>query len=132
MKARLNALAALALLLGACTATTIDPTPTRIPTPAAGHDFDIHLQEGFTGDDVLIRVDGALVYQGAPETNPVLGLAETFGARAAGRTFALTVKVPAQHIDHTQNLNLDDGRAVGISLYQGEVLVIQADWFGYE
>ena len=132
MKMRLNVLAALALLLGACTVTTIDPTPTPIPTPVAGHDFDIHLQEGFTGDDVLIRVDGALVYQGAPETNPVLGLAETFGARAAGRTFALTVKVPAQHIDHTQNLNLDDGLAVGISLYQGEVLVIQADWFGYE
>jgi hypothetical protein len=132
MKARLNALMVVALLLSACTATTIDPTPTPIPTPAAGHDFGIHLQEGFTGDDILIRVDGALVYQGAPETNPVLGLAETFGARAAGRMFALTVEVPAQQIDHTQTLNPDDGLAVGISLYQEEVLVIQANWFGYE
>ena len=132
MKARLNALAAVALLLGACTATTLDPTPTFIPTPAAGHDFHIHLQEGFKGDDILILVDGILVYQDVPETNPVLGFAETLGARAAGRKIALTVEVPAQHIDHTQNLNLDDGLAVGISLYQGEVLIIQADWFGYE
>jgi hypothetical protein len=75
MKAQLNALAVLALLRGACTAITIDPTPTPIPTSVAGHGFDIHLQEGFTGDDILIRVDGALVYQDAPETNPILGLA---------------------------------------------------------
>jgi hypothetical protein len=132
MKARLNALATAALLLGACTAITTNPAPTPIPTPATGHAFNIHLQEGFEGDEVLIRVDGALVYQDAPETNPVLGLAETLGARAAGKEIALTVEVPAQGIDHTQTLNLDDGLAVGISLYQGEVLVIQADWFGYE
>lgn len=132
MKVRLTALAAIALLLGACIAIPTDPTPTLIPTVAAGHDFYIHLQEGFQGDDILIRVDGALVYQDAPETNPLLGLAETLGARAAGKTVDLTVEVPAQNIRHSQSLNLDDGLAVGISLYQGEVLVIQADAFGYE
>jgi hypothetical protein len=132
MKACLTALATAALLLGACSATTTDPAPTSIPTPATGHDFGIHLQEGFEGDGVLIRVDGALVYQDAPETNPVLGLATTLGARAAGKEFALTVEVPAQHIDHTQTLNLDDGLAVGVSLHQGEVLVIQANGFGYD
>jgi hypothetical protein len=132
MKARLNALATAALLLGACTTIMTNPTPTPIPTPATGHDFVIHLQEGFEGDDVLIRVDGALVYQDAPETNPVLGLAKTLSARAADKKIALTVEVPAQHINHTQILNLDDGLAVGISLHRGEVLVIQANGFGYE
>lgn len=128
-----------ALLVTACSGLTAiipDPTPTphatQVPLPATGHDFEIHLQDGFQGDRVRIRVDGALVYDGMPQTNPVLGLAETLGWRAANTTFALTVEVPAQGINHTQTLSLDDGLAVGITLYQGQVLVVQANGFAYE
>ena len=131
MHLRLNVLASIALLLGACNALATNRAPMGIPTPLEGHDFEIHLQGGFEGDEVLIRIDGALVYQDRPETNPVLDLAETLGARAAEEVFSLTIEVPAKHIAHTQTLDLNDGMAVGVSLYQGQVFVIQADWFGY-
>lgn len=80
------------------------------------HPLEVHLQAGFTGQTVLIDLDGQRLAEIAARTPLQLGLAHRLDLQAeAGQT--LTVRVPARSLvrsytigreDEVVTVNLDD------------------------
>ena len=121
--------------MGGCSRQTADPT--RVLQPlfiSAGQTYSVHLQGGFRGDRVEIFVDRQLAYAGRPTTKEVLGFAQVvFGFTSGAKSAVVRVRVPAQHIDAEETVDLGRTRAIGISILGKAIQIIrtEAAGFGY-
>lgn len=94
--------------------------------------FFIHLQEGFTGEAVRVSVDGNLVYEGNPTTNPLLGIAHEFTGSAKSSDIVLRIEIPSLKIDSAHKIDLATAKGLGISAQNAKVTIVQANAFGYD
>ena len=93
----------------------------------------LHLQEGFTGEEVVVRVNGEerLRREGV-RTRRVLGLAEHVELDVDDGPLSIEVSVPARGLEKRIELEADDKVYVGISLSGGDLRVItRKTAFGY-
>jgi len=101
--------------------------------PVTGDEsFFVHLQEGFSGESTRILVDGKLLFEGNPTTDPRLGLAEQFAGSTTSTRISVTIEIPGRNIKSTHSIDLTNGRGIGLSVANGKVRIIQADAFGYD
>ncbi|NIM05663.1 MAG: hypothetical protein GTN65_08605 [Armatimonadetes bacterium] len=106
--------------------------PPTLQLTSTGEAFFVHLQEGFSGEFVRVVVDGKEVFSGKPTTDPRLGFAEQFAGSAQTTSITLTVEIPSKTFKSTHSLDLTKARGIGISIVNGEVMIIQANAFGYD
>jgi hypothetical protein len=90
----------------------------------------VDLQEGFTGDEVIVRVNGREVKRcPAVRTKRTLGLAESVGLDVPDGPVTLEVAVPAKGVTGTVDLRHSQ---VGVSVSDSGLHFIQSDQeFGY-
>jgi hypothetical protein len=81
---------------------------------------------------VTVTVDGRLVFKGNPTTNPVLGLAKHVPAWAASSSPVLRVTIRSPKVDWTETVDLNKGKAIGLAVINGKIVVRQANGFGYD
>lgn len=93
----------------------------------------LHLQEGFAGEEVVVRVNGEerLRREGV-RTRRVLGLAEHVELDVDDGPLSIEVSVPARGLEKRIELEADDEVYVGISLTGDDFRVItRKKPFGY-
>jgi len=89
--------------------------------------FEIHLQEGFTGgDEIEIRADGKLVFQGKPQTRMQTGLAHLFEFEAQEKPIRLSVSMPGRNLHETFQVTPSLTPQVGLSLDETGKLKVNA------
>lgn len=77
----------------------------------------VHLQDGFSGEPVTIRLDGKTVAENsAVKTRPQLGLAEIIPLEVPPGRHTLEVQVPAHTQVETITLGPDQELYIGLSL----------------
>jgi hypothetical protein len=109
------------------------PTGQGLGAPQTAVPFGIDLQEGFDGSQVIVSVDGVVVYEGKATTNPVLGFAEGIRTEAQANATTVRVQIPTRDVDHFEQIDLSRGNGVGISITSDGVRVIQSPGgFGYD
>lgn len=75
-----------------------------------------HLQNGFSGDDVVIKIDGAEVYHNdSVVTMNVLGLADIDSSDQSNGMHEISININ-NGVIHTENYNLTQDVYVGINL----------------
>ena len=116
----------------ACGCNRTERLESNIVAPPNAVAFSIHLEEGFGGSIVTIAVDGSEVFNGKPNTDPVLGLAEIVPTWAASSTPVLHVTVKTAKVDWTEAVDLKKGKALGLSIISGKINMQQAEGFGYD
>jgi hypothetical protein len=94
----------------------------------------IHLQNGFDGDEVVVRVNGnELMRRNDVRTRRILGLAAHEEFEVGDGPLSLDVSIPGRGVE--KHIELDEGgneRYVGLSLEDGDLRVIQRSTpFGY-
>ena len=92
----------------------------------------VDLQEGFSGERVVVHVGEQRLERQAVTTRAMLGLADTLRAeQPPGRT-AVHVEVPDREISDTFEVDVSDDVYLGVSL-SGDALVpiVSAQPFGY-
>jgi hypothetical protein len=96
-------------------------------------ELHVALEEGFSGDDVTVRVDGTPVFEGrAIETRLQIGLAHSFAAEVPDGQRELVVEVPSRSIVHRQQLTVSGATYVGVSLRERSAEVrTSSEPFGY-
>jgi len=96
--------------------------------------LEIHLQEGFTGgDEIEIRADGKLVFQGKPKTRMQTGLAHLFEFEAQEKPIRLSVSMPGRNLHETFQVTPSLTPQVGLSLDEMGKLKVNTsvEPFGY-
>ena len=93
----------------------------------------VALQEGFSGDDVTVRVNGKAVFQGrAVKTRLQIGLAHSFDVEVSDGQVELAVEIPSRSMLHREQVEVAGTTYVAVSLGQREVeLRISSEPFGY-
>jgi len=94
----------------------------------------IHLQEGFTGQPVRLRVNGTEVFSGSPKTRLQIGLAHQVECEVGDRGAAVVeIELPDERISETFRVEPSLNPYAGLSLdRQGKVQVkLSAEPFGY-
>jgi len=93
----------------------------------------IHLQKGFTDDEVVVRVNGEeCLHRQGVRTRGVLGLAEHAELEVKGGPLSLEISVPSRGIEKRVELEASDETYVGISLTGEDLRVITRKTpFGY-
>jgi hypothetical protein len=94
----------------------------------------VHLQDGFSGEPVTIRLDGrTVVEKSSVKTRPQLGLAEIIELSPPHGRLTLEVQVPAQVLRETITLDPDRDLYLGLSLRADGTLSHQVSEspFGY-
>ena len=96
--------------------------------------MEVHLQEGFDSEPVVLRINGRTVFEeDVVTTNLMLGVATTFEVDLAGAPGPLEVEVvlPARDVDERISL-LRPPPQLGLSVQGGRVVARVADEpFGY-
>lgn len=115
------------------------PAPTEKPAtvetskPApAEHAYEIHLQSGFGGKPVTVKVDGKQIYTGSPETDYTIGLADTIRGVTQSPSLELVVEVPSKRVLSTLKIDLAKGKLIGINVGKGKLDYRQSNDFQYE
>jgi hypothetical protein len=93
----------------------------------------IHLQEGFTGDEVIIEEGGREIYhkQGV-KTHPLLGLADNVEHERKDGPIMLKVSVPTKGLTETIKLAAQSPSNLGLSIQGGKIKHHLSDTeFGY-
>jgi hypothetical protein len=81
----------------------------------------IDLQDGFAGDRVIMRIDGAVVYDRAGiKTRMQVGLADSAEVEA-GPAAELRVELPEKGIDGSTTVNAEKTPNIGVSVEGGSV-----------
>ena len=106
--------------------------PSQVQPVAGGEAFFVHLQEGFSGEPVRVLVDGELLFEGKPTTDPRLGIAEEFSGSASSTNINLTIEIPSRSIKRTHSVDLAKAKSLGISVHNGKVSMVQANSFAYD
>jgi flagellar motor switch protein FliM len=79
--------------------------------------ISIDLQEGFSGDEVILREGGKEIYHARNVTTKTqIGLADTFTAElSAGKTI-LNVIMPSRHIEETREILPAENLHIAVSV----------------
>jgi len=94
----------------------------------------VHLQDGFSGEPVTIRLNGQTVVQKpSVKTRPQLGLAEIIDLSPPHGRVTLEIQVPAQVLSETITLDPSRDLYLGLSLQADGTLTHQVSEspFGY-
>ena len=93
----------------------------------------IHLQDGFTGEEIVVKVNGEeRLRRKDVRTRRVLGLAEHSEIDVDDGPLSIEVSVPSRGLEKHVNLEASDKVYVGISLAGDDVRVIARKTpFGY-
>ena len=93
----------------------------------------IHLQDGFTGDEVVVKVNGEeRLHRQEVRTRRVLGLAEHVELDVADGPLTIEVSLPARGLTRHLELTAEGEVYIGISLTGGELRMITSKkQFGY-
>ena len=114
-------------------ATTEKPATVEPSKPApAEQAYEIHLQSGFDGKPVTVKVDGKQIYTGSPETDYTIGLADTIRGVAQSPSLELVVEVPSKRVLSTLTIDLAKGKLIGINVGKGKLDYRQSNDFQYE
>ncbi len=114
-------------------ATTEKPATVEPSKPApAEQAYEIHLQSGFDGKPVTVKVDGKQIYTGSPETDYTIGLADTIRGVAQSPSLELVVEVPSKRVLSTLTIDLAKGKLIGINVGKGKMDYRQSNDFQYE
>jgi len=92
------------------------------------------LQEGFTDDEVILRIDGREVFhQSGVKTRLQIGLAATHEAQVTPGPVSVEVELPARRLARTLPLQVSEDTFLGVSLEAAGTLrhVISHEPFGY-
>jgi hypothetical protein len=82
----------------------------------------IALQEGFMGDDVVVRVQGEEVFcKEDVTTRPQIGYADSFEVRAEGEDVKIEVLLPLKKLSETIMLQVPPTEYLGVSLNEGRI-----------
>jgi hypothetical protein len=94
--------------------------------------INVALQDGFEGDDVLIRVDGDEAYRGEDVTTRTqISHAADTQLEVPDGPFTLEVDVPTQGARETFQLDPHSQPNVAISLRDGQLVAIYPEQLGY-
>ena len=95
--------------------------------------LEIHLQEGFDGDEVVVLLDGREVFSGESVTsNALLGLAETITLETDTEGHEVTVELPRHGLSGHASVPASERCYVGASRSAGQLeMTVSAEPFGY-
>jgi hypothetical protein len=94
--------------------------------------INVALQDGFEGDDVLIRVDGDEAYRGEDVTTRTqISHAADTQLEVPDGPFTLAVDVPTQDARETFQLDPRSQPNVAISLRDGQLVAAYPEQLGY-
>jgi hypothetical protein len=93
----------------------------------------IHLQDGFVGDTVSVRVDGKEVFhKTGVRTKLPLGYADVFETEVPEGGAHVEVEVPSRHLSDSFQVQADPRAHVGISIHNDKVgHLVSRKAFGY-
>lgn len=80
----------------------------------------VDLQDGFEGFRTFVYLEDSLVYRGAPETDPLTGLACGFELMGRSSVVDIRVRVTEIRIDSTFMVDIQEGEFLGISVWGGD------------
>ena len=83
--------------------------------------LNLALQDGFDGDEVAIRVDGAEVYRDRVTTRTQISHAADMQLEVPDRPFSLEVDVPTRGVHETFRVDPQTQSNVAISLLDGRL-----------
>ena len=94
--------------------------------------MNIALQDGFDGDDVLIRVDGSEAYRGEQiTTRTQISHAADTQLEVPDAPFTLEVDVPTQQIRETFQVDPHANPNVALSLREGRLVAEYPERLGF-
>ncbi len=93
----------------------------------------VDLQEGFTGETVIVRLNQKEVYRGAPKTRTQIGLADSRSFDLPPQQVTLEVETPQSGVVKSIELGLLHDVNVGICLLPDGAISLSesAEPFGY-
>jgi hypothetical protein len=95
--------------------------------------LSIDLQEGFEGEEVIVRVDGreAARCRGV-RTNRMLGLADSLAVQVPEDKATIEIAVPSRHLERRVEVRPGETPYLGVSLSSGQInLLPYPEPFGY-
>jgi hypothetical protein len=93
----------------------------------------IHLQDGFTGDEIVVKINGEeRLRRKDVRTKRVLGLAEHAELDVDDGPLSIAVSVPSRGLEKRIELEGSDEAYIGISLIDDDIRMIRSKTpFGY-
>jgi hypothetical protein len=93
----------------------------------------IHLQDGFTGDEIAVRINGEeRLHHDGVRTRRVLGLAEHTELAVDDGPLSIEISVPTRGLEKRIELEASDEVHLGVSLTGNDIQVITRKTpFGY-
>ena len=93
----------------------------------------VDLQEGFSGDTILLLLNGREVYRGNPKTRMQIGLADSRSYDLPAQNLTLEVAAPVSGISKSLGIDLSHDVYVGVTLSQDGVISMRSSTepFGY-
>jgi hypothetical protein len=94
----------------------------------------IHLQEGFTGDTVVVQVNGREVFhKDGVQTKLLLGYADTLEVQVPEASVNVEISVPSKNISETIIIErVSETPYLGVSIQAGKITYIKSNKpFGY-
>jgi hypothetical protein len=95
--------------------------------------LNIALQDGFTGEEVVVRVDGEEVNRLEAQTAWEISLATSFALSVPRGSHRVEMEIPARNIQATRDIEIKDQLWVGVSVLGPNDVVWResTDPFGY-
>ncbi|HEU0285583.1 MAG TPA: hypothetical protein VFR22_00980 [Nocardioidaceae bacterium] len=92
----------------------------------------VELQEGWTGEQVEMWVNGSRWYSGRPSTRLQIGYADAVVVNVSTGLVRLEVRLPEVSIEASRSMPIGNEHWIGVSRLNGTVLIVdQAAPFGY-
>jgi hypothetical protein len=93
----------------------------------------VDLQEGFSGETVVLLLNGNEVYRGTPKTRMQIGLADSRSFNLPPQHLTLKVAIPLSGVSETLDLDLTQDLFVGGTLSSDGVISLRlsSEPFGY-
>ena len=93
----------------------------------------VDLQEGFSGETVVLRLNGQEVYRQAVKTRTQIGLADSRSFDLPPQHLKLEAALPQSSVSEALELDLSQDMYVGVTLSSHDVLSLHAssEPFGY-
>jgi hypothetical protein len=93
----------------------------------------IDLQEGFSNDEVVVRINQLEVYhKTGVQTDLRLGIADSFDAPAPKETATIDVEIPSRQLSQTFMLQVGPDSHLGVGICDGQLEHrVSAQPFGY-
>jgi hypothetical protein len=95
--------------------------------------LNVALQDGFTGEEVVIRVDGEEVRRVAAQTAWEISLATSFDVSVDEGSHTVEIEIPARGVNSTHLVDVSEAVWVGISVMDATEVVwrVSTEPFGY-